>query len=117
MMLRLPYPPSVNRYWRHISKGKLAGRVLISEEGRNYRKAAVLAVGTIGEALQDRLHATITLYPPDRRRRDIDNTPKAILDALSHAGVYGDDSQIDRLLIIRQAPEPGGYVTVEITSA
>ena len=35
----LPYPPSVNTYWRHPSRGPLAGRHLISQEGRAYREA------------------------------------------------------------------------------
>ena len=34
MTLELPWPPSINRYYRSLRKGALAGRVLISEEGR-----------------------------------------------------------------------------------
>ena len=37
--LTLPWPPSVNGYWRHPTTGKLAGRHLISEAGRAYREA------------------------------------------------------------------------------
>jgi hypothetical protein len=29
----------------------------------------------------------ILLYPPDNRRRDIDNYTKGLFDALTHAGV------------------------------
>lgn len=36
-IFNLSWPPSVNKYWRHPTKGKLAGRHLISEEGRRYR--------------------------------------------------------------------------------
>lgn len=39
MRLTLPFPPSVNKYYRHINKGQLAGRTLISEEGRAFRSA------------------------------------------------------------------------------
>ena len=35
--LELPYPPSVNTYWRSV-----AGRVLISKAGRMYRAATTL---------------------------------------------------------------------------
>ena len=44
-----------------------------------------------------RLEAIVTR--PDRRRRDVDNLLKSLLDALDHAEVYEDDSQIQDLRI------------------
>jgi len=41
----------------------------------------------------------IILFPPDARRRDIDNYNKALFDALTHAGVWEDDSQVKRMLV------------------
>jgi crossover junction endodeoxyribonuclease RusA len=41
----------------------------------------------------------IILYPPDARRRDIDNYNKALFDALTHAGIWEDDSQVQRMLV------------------
>jgi Holliday junction resolvase RusA-like endonuclease len=43
----------------------------------------------------------VEVYVPDRRKRDLDNLHKGILDSLTHAGVWGDDSQIDDLRIYR----------------
>lgn len=41
---------------------------------------------------------SVTLHAPDKRRRDLDNFGgKALLDALTHAGVWLDDSQVRRL--------------------
>lgn len=41
---------------------------------------------------------SVTLHAPDNRRRDLDNFGgKALLDALTHAGVWLDDSQVRRL--------------------
>ena len=37
MMITLPFPPSMNTYWRHVMVGKHP-RTLISEKGRIYRK-------------------------------------------------------------------------------
>jgi crossover junction endodeoxyribonuclease RusA len=102
IVLRLPYPPSNNSYWRRPTKGPLAGRVLISEEGRAYREAVLQLVDDY--KLPDRLRVEIEATMPDRRRRDLDNLPKAVLDALTHAQVWGDDNQIDDLRIYR-APE------------
>ena len=53
-------------------------------------------------------------YPPDRRRRDLDNLLKCTQDSLAHAGVYEDDSQIDVLVVVRCNPVPSGRVTVRL---
>lgn len=39
MKLTLPFPPSVNTYWRHPNKGPFAGKSLISVAGRKFRSA------------------------------------------------------------------------------
>ena len=113
----LPWPPSVNTYWRHPSRGKLVGRSLISEKGRAYRREIVqLALVhrwcNFGE---QRLAVTIKASAPDKRVRDLDNIPKALLDALVHAGVLEDDSLIDELHIIRLPPRAPGTVFLTIT--
>jgi crossover junction endodeoxyribonuclease RusA len=109
IVVTLPYPPSVNAYWRHVSKGPLAGRVLISAEGRSYRDAVLRAVDPM--KLDMRLKVEIEATMPDRRKRDLDNLPKAVLDALTHAEVWGDDGQIDDLRIVRATVKaPGGLV-------
>jgi len=111
--LTLPYPPSVNHYWRRVG-----ARTLISREGRRYRRdvCALLAAGC-GAPLCGRLSVRLVVHPPDMRRRDLDNLGKGLLDALAHAGVYGDDSQIDLLVIERGPPTPGGRVVVEVEEA
>lgn len=123
MELRLPWPPSVNTYWRHVPvRGGV--RSLISRSGRQYRgKVAWVVLEAVSEGrpavmqrARDgaRLSVSIQAYPPDRRTRDLDNLPKAVLDALGHAGVYGDDSQIDRLEVERRAVARPGEVVVQI---
>jgi len=57
----------------------------------------------------------VHVFPPDGRRRDLDNLQKALCDALQHAGVYADDSQIDRLDVQRGPVVPGGKVIVQVT--
>ena len=116
MILTLPWPPSVNTYWRHPTRGALAGRHLISEDGRRYRSAvgAIIMSERHAVGLQSRLRVVIRACPPDARRRDLDNLPKGLLDAIQHAGVYADDSQIDDLRIVRGPVVPGGQVVVDI---
>jgi crossover junction endodeoxyribonuclease RusA len=49
-----------------------------------------------------------TSLPPDARRRDIDNYNKALFDALTHAGIWEDDSQVKRMLVEWGPKVPGG---------
>lgn len=117
--ITLPWPPSVNAMWRTPNSGPLAGRTLLSQEGRNYRKAVQQAVTeqrpTLFVNRPTRVAVEIEVRMPNRIRRDIDNIPKAVLDGLTHAGVWPDDSCIDDLRVWR-APEltPGGCVVVSI---
>lgn len=118
-MMVLPYPPSANAYWRHPSKGPLAGRHLISEAGRDYRLDVAETARrehwpSFGPDM--RLSVRILAYMPDKRRRDLDNVLKAALDALTYAGVWADDSQVDSLLIER-AKTLGGMLKVEVEVA
>lgn len=115
--LMMPFPPSVNGYWRSPTKGRLAGRHLISARGRQYRTDAVRAATSQrrGPMLTGRLSVRVVLMPPDRRQRDIDNYSKGLLDAITHAGIWQDDGQIDELTIIRAPVEKGGACRVEIS--
>jgi crossover junction endodeoxyribonuclease RusA len=111
--LELPYPPSVNHYFRMVGR-----RVLISREGRAFRQrvCSILAASGV-RPLAGRLAVQVEVYPPDNRRRDIDNVQKALLDALQHGGAYHDDSQIVRLAIVRCAVVDGGRTLVRIGQA
>jgi crossover junction endodeoxyribonuclease RusA len=103
IFLTLPWPPSNNRYYRHIAKGKLAGRTLLSEAGRDYREAVQTLAAANGaqKRLEGRLSLFIAVRQPDRRKRDLDNLIKAVQDALQFANCFADDSQIDVLMVIR----------------
>ena len=50
-----------------------------------------------------------------RRRRDLDNILKSLLDSLTHAGVWEDDSQITDLRI-RKGPHIAGMVVSRLSS-
>jgi crossover junction endodeoxyribonuclease RusA len=105
--IKLPWPPTVNSYWRHTSKGHYIG-----QKGRDYRNL-VYQVCTQSSGFFDknqRLEVTILAYPPDKRKRDLDNILKSLLDSLMYAGVYPDDCQIDRIVVTRCEPLDGCIV-------
>ena len=110
--IELPWPPSVNRVWRNVK-----GKTLLSAEGRSYRELVgqhCLIKRIAGKRLAGRLSVKILVNPPNKIRRDIDNLTKVPLDALTHAAVWEDDSQIDELYIRRNQVTPGGAITIQI---
>ena len=109
--LKLPYPPSVNHYW-----GQVGSRKFLGKKGKEFRESVFLCVLNARKApLNGRLEVKVYLYPPDKRKRDVDNVLKSLLDALEHARVYENDSQIDKLCITRMDVTKGGSCDVVIT--
>lgn len=119
--LILPYPPSANHY-------KTVGRTVKTKSGKVFQMR-VNSKQTLGYYYSvylawHRLNAagfgsaTITLevdvYPPDKRKRDLDGILKVLLDSMQHAGVYDDDYQIARLLVTRKAMIPEGQIIVRL---
>lgn len=119
LKLSLPYPPSINSYWRHFAqktKGGVRYCVLISEEGRAYRETIKKEIEALGDPKIESKSLSVFIYvaPPDKRRRDLDNLTKALLDSLQHAGVFVDDFHIDALMLKRCEPIDDGRVIVKI---
>jgi len=112
MILTLPWPPSINHYWRRVGP-----RTLISREGRAFRTNVCALLGGGGPRRPPaggRVALAMDAFPPDRRRRDLDNIAKPVLDVLEHAGIYEDDSQVDLLLTRRREPLKGGKLEVRL---
>lgn len=107
--ITLPFPPSVNTYWRNFN-----GRTILSAKGREYRLAVEFQLHKQRlPKLTKKLRVEIEAFRPDNRRRDLDNLFKAPLDALGHAGIYDDDSQIVDLRIY-WAEDKGGILKIKI---
>jgi crossover junction endodeoxyribonuclease RusA len=110
MKFEMPFPPSINHYWRHCR-----GRTFISGEGEAFRQHVALLLTILRtRPLRGDLVLSIDVHPPDRRKRDLDNLLKALGDALQHGGAYKDDNQIAELHVYRRPPEPRGKVIVTI---
>jgi crossover junction endodeoxyribonuclease RusA len=108
----LPWPPSVNHYWK--ANGK---RRYISPQARQWLEEALwlLKQARNGRAtIRSEVAVRIVAYPPDRKKRDLDNLLKALLDALKKAEVIGDDHQVADLHMKRRASEKPGKVQVVV---
>ena len=112
-MIELPWPPSLNSYYRTVKN-----RILISAKGREYRKRVSLLIKAEGaETVVGKCKVDIAAFPPDKRKRDLDNLLKCLLDVLQHSGVIQDDGDIDDLRIHRHHAVKGGAVLVKVSRA
>ena len=108
--LTLPYPPSVNSYW-----GFHGHRRFLTAKAIEFKKAVTIEVSRhLSRYGKSRLDITIIPFPPDKRARDIDNIVKPTLDALVQAGLFDDDSQVDRLSVKRGGVVAGGKTIVYV---
>jgi crossover junction endodeoxyribonuclease RusA len=113
MTFTLPWPPSLNRYYRTWK-----GRVLISSEGRAYKLVAALKAKASGvKPMDGGLVVRLELYRP-QKRGDLDNTLKALFDSLNGVA-WVDDGQVVELHATRHDDKanPRVEVTVEAVHA
>ena len=59
----------------------------------------------------------IQVRPPDRRKRDLDNLLKPVLDSLTEYEAITDDSDITDLRITKYEPVKGGKIEVLINGS
>ena len=94
-ILKLDYPPSTNRLWRYVN-----GRAIKSAEYRTWLEAQAWSLQRQNEKPVLGPYAMhIEVSRPDRRRRDITNTIKALEDAVVAAGFVEDDSYCQKLTV------------------
>lgn len=111
-LIELPFPPSVNTYWRRVG-----AKTVISKKGRQYRERVQRKVEQLNlETLESRCAVSIYLMWPDRRVRDLDNYPKSLLDSLMHGGLLKDDCSdiVARLTIEHSGYQKGGAALVQV---
>lgn len=102
------WPPSVNTIYRNVH-----GRTLISKRGRQFYADGCARLGMY-VPLEGRLAVDMKLYPPDRRKRDLDNHIKGLWDLLTKVNVWHDDSQVDEFHVSRETIVPKGRVEIHI---
>jgi crossover junction endodeoxyribonuclease RusA len=96
--LVLPWPPSANSLWRAVK-----GRNIMSARYRDWQYEAGQCVGLQNPPnVKGPVNLTIELTPPDRRRIDLDNRLKAVIDLLvKHRVIEADDNTVVRQIVAR----------------
>jgi len=116
LMFTLPFPPSVNTYYRTY-----LGRMLISRKGREYcgkvLRSLIEQKMTAGFTTE-RLRIDILACRGDRRKYDLDNLLKPLIDSLAStnngACLFDNDEQLDEILIVRGPVDTDGPGLVRI---
>ncbi len=108
--LLLPLPPSVN----HQYLRRQDGRIFLHPAVREYRE--VVAAATIGRSVPPGSTVSLEAKVYTKRKRDIDNVLKVLIDALA-AALGFDDGSIDRIQIEKQLvfDRKGENLTVKLT--
>lgn len=111
----LPWPPSVNQLWTTTRRGNW----YTTKVAKDFKETVYYYVFSKKAKhffeTDDRLEMQLSAYPPDNRRRDLDNLMKVVCDALQGAEVFPDDSQIKRIrLEMLEKDEQGGRVIVSM---
>ena len=116
--LALPLPPTFNQAWKPGRRADGKASLILAEEQKRFRRIVWTEVraqlGLPIRPIPGRLMVRLELYQATRIRQDIDNRIKALLDALKGAGVFEDDSQVDRLIVTRAGLLRGGGCIVEV---
>lgn len=115
IVLNVAWPPTVNSYYKMTRHGQR----YLDKRVKSFRETVeeTLHEQVPGMNLDDRLFLEVYLFPPDRRKRDLDNYMKGLLDSFTNAKLWVDDSQIDQLHIYRGEPVADGVVVVSISEA
>ena len=95
--LDLPFPPSGNHMYKHTRQGHHYLTPLAREYYNLVATKVRMQCGVL--ELATPLEVTCTLFPPDKRRRDLDNAWKVIGDSLTKSSFWLDDKWIRKLTL------------------
>jgi Holliday junction resolvase RusA-like endonuclease len=91
----LPYPPSVNGLFFNATKGRVK-----TDAYKAWRRDAGNLILVQGRKhMRGPVSLSIAIVRPDKRKRDLSNTIKAIEDLLVEMQIIDDDSLVQRISI------------------
>lgn|SRR5262245_38097481 len=112
--LVLPFPPTANKRWQWTRNG-VHRSPRLSEYETAVAQACLLQCVGIARPLQPPYALSLELFPPEGvMRPDLDNTLKALFDALVMSGVLVDDRYIEACSVVYAPALPEGEVQVHL---
>lgn len=121
ILLNLPWPPSANAMYRRSK----SNTVRLAPPVKAFRQQVEFIIERLKKTLKtfnkpmpdpkSLFSVLVVAYPPNNRRRDIDNLLKVALDSITYAGIWEDDSQVVYIQITKARPSklmPDGLFSV-----
>lgn len=109
----LPYPIglSANNSWQYSKRG-----IYLCNHIKTFREIVYFALRKTKRFGTEPLKVMINVFPPDKRKRDIDNVIKPILDALQKAELFVDDCQVQSIFVEKMPIQKNGKLEITVTS-
>lgn len=108
-LIRLPWPP------KELSANSRKDRRHTTDKRASYKQHCWTACKAAGATIDPNAHLQITFYPPDRRRRDLDNMLTSIKYGLDGVALAADVDDYGWSMSIKRAePVKGGCVLVHV---
>ncbi len=114
-MIILPGQPlSTNHVYKHTCRGNFP-TMYMDKKGKLLKEQYAWEAKSQwkGAIIEEDLSVTIKLYFGDKRKRDVDNYNKLVLDALSGV-VYKDDEQIQILVVSKHYDKENPRIEVAV---
>lgn len=113
-MIKIVVPGTVPSVNHHTFLGG-HGRQVLSKAHRAFRDRVADVVG-VSVLPWKYCRLVIEYRPPDKRRRDVDNYNKAILDALTACGFWDDDECVRdiRVFFLEPKKKADACVTIKV---
>ena len=104
------FPPSSNQRLISTPRG-----LVKSKKYREWQSKELVSLAKYNiSPLKGKLYMYLEVYMPDRRKRDLDNLAKSVQDVLTLANTYEDDSQINKLIVVKKGVDKTKGIRVAI---